>query len=463
MVSVLFRAVDVLFRPAVLVLTVSSILGLCLTMELAEPSPRDKEVRLKVLTLNCWGVPLYGSKDIDERFQLIGRHFSESDYDILMLQEVWRDADYRTLVRYLHSAFPHFHYFYSGFVGSGCCIFSKWQIVDVIMHQYSLNGYVHKLLHCDFLGAKALNGVILDKDGLRVAVFTTHLHAEYDHDNDVYLAHRVAQAYELSELIRWTHKFSDCVILGGDLNLQPSNLGYQLILANAGLNDAWKENGVTEGIMDNQEGSTCDIPSNTYVDPNALLKRPKGQRIDYILYRDGNGERSTTCASCHVFSKKGSIPIDSSSSSSSSKIVSFSDHEGVEAELVVRPRHKAEGSRLKEDDQLKGLLEECLRAMRQGMDKVHADRKFCVTLIIIAILVSLQFFYSDLIEGSQGTFSYLPHLRLFNLNSWIGCLSQKLLLIVVIACAVHAVIISTFEHRALLAHANALHLRLQNM
>ena len=112
MVSVLFRAVDVLFRPAVLVLTVSSILGLCLTMELAEPSPRDKEVRLKVLTLNCWGVPLYGSKDIDERFQLIGRHFSESDYDILMLQEVWRDADYRTLVRYLHSAFPHFHYFY---------------------------------------------------------------------------------------------------------------------------------------------------------------------------------------------------------------------------------------------------------------------------------------------------------------------------------------------------------------
>ena len=54
-------------------------------------------------------------------------------------------------------------------------------------------GYVHKLLHCDFLGAKALNGVILDKDGLRVAVFTTHLHAEYDHDNDVYLAHRVAQ------------------------------------------------------------------------------------------------------------------------------------------------------------------------------------------------------------------------------------------------------------------------------
>ena len=228
----------------------------------------------------------------------------------------------------------------------------------------------------------------------------------------------------------------------------------------------------------------------------------------YTSFSDGNGERSTTCASCHVFSKKGSIPI--ASSSSSSKIVSFSDHEGVEAELVVRPRHKAEGSRLKEDDQLKGnyftvtlnwsgsvggvwvghngqcigclgfvcelcyvhsspsflltgLLEECLRAMRQGMDKVHADRKFCVTLIIIAILVSLQFFYSDLIEGSQGTFSYLPHLRLFNLNSWIGCLSQKLLLIVVIACAVHAVIISTFEHRALLAHANALHLRLQNM
>ena len=43
------------------------------------------------------------------------------------------------------------------------------------------------------MGAKALNGAILDKNGVRIGVFTTHLHAEYDRDNDEYLAHRVAQ------------------------------------------------------------------------------------------------------------------------------------------------------------------------------------------------------------------------------------------------------------------------------
>ena len=96
------------------------------------------------------------------------------------------------------------------------------------------------------------------------------------------------------------------------------------------------------------------------------------------------------------------------------------------------------------------------------MDKIHADRIFCATIAFVLIIVSLQFFYSAHIEGSQGVIPYLPHLRIFDLNSWLGCCSQKLMLIVVFACTLHAVIISTFEYRALLAHVNAIQLRLQN-
>ena len=89
-----------------------------------------KDVRLKAMTLNCWGVPLYGSKDIDERFQMIGRHFAASDYDVLMFQEVWRDKDFKTLVRLLHDAFPHFHYFYR----SGCLRERRCLSLSLLIH-----------------------------------------------------------------------------------------------------------------------------------------------------------------------------------------------------------------------------------------------------------------------------------------------------------------------------------------
>ena len=74
----------------------------------------NQEVRLKVLTLNTFGVPFYGSRDIDERYQLIGRHFASAaaDHDLLLFQEVWREEDYQTLIGYLQDAFPHYHYFY---------------------------------------------------------------------------------------------------------------------------------------------------------------------------------------------------------------------------------------------------------------------------------------------------------------------------------------------------------------
>ena len=43
------------------------------------------------------------------------------------------------------------------------------------------------------MGAKSLNGAIVEKSGVRIGILTTHLHAEYDPDHDEYLAHRVAQ------------------------------------------------------------------------------------------------------------------------------------------------------------------------------------------------------------------------------------------------------------------------------
>lgn len=71
--------------------------------------------------------------------------------------------------------------------------------------------------------------------------FCFQLHAEYSKVYDEYLSHRVAQAYELSQFIRFTSHNCDVAILGGDFNIEPMNLGYRLITSNGGLHDAWLE------------------------------------------------------------------------------------------------------------------------------------------------------------------------------------------------------------------------------
>ena len=63
--------------------------------------------------------------------------------------------------------------------------------------------------------------------------------AQYDEVKDDFLAHRVSQAYEMSQFIKTTSGGSDVIIAGGDFNLQPKDLGYKMIVANTGMHDSW--------------------------------------------------------------------------------------------------------------------------------------------------------------------------------------------------------------------------------
>ena len=92
-----------------------------------------------------------------------------------------------------------------------------------------------------------------------------------------------------------------------------------------------------------------------------------------------------------------------------------------------------------------------------------SDRVFCASVILVAILSSIFFFYYDesSTSGSSGISAYLPQLRCLNVNSWIGGLAHKLCFGVIFACVIHAVLLSVFEYRALLANVNAIRLRLK--
>lgn len=47
-------------------------------------------------------------------------------YDIVGLQELWSYYDFVRLSEQVSSVYPYFHYFHSGFTGSGVCVFSRW-------------------------------------------------------------------------------------------------------------------------------------------------------------------------------------------------------------------------------------------------------------------------------------------------------------------------------------------------
>lgn len=110
---------------------------------------------LSVLTLNIWGIPIV-SKDKDIRVKHIADKFAQSDYDIISLQEVWSEYDYVKIKERVSSQFPFSHYFYSGVVGSGLCIFSRYKIISTFFHHWSVNGYVHKIQHGDWFGGKGV-------------------------------------------------------------------------------------------------------------------------------------------------------------------------------------------------------------------------------------------------------------------------------------------------------------------
>ena len=54
-----------------------------------------------------------------------------------------------------------------------------------------------------------------------------------------YEVHRLIQAHQMSSFVKLTSDACDAVILAGDFNFKPDELGYHIVRYGADLNDAW--------------------------------------------------------------------------------------------------------------------------------------------------------------------------------------------------------------------------------
>ncbi|KAI6047860.1 Endonuclease/exonuclease/phosphatase [Pisolithus marmoratus] len=300
---------------------------------------------IRVATLNCWGLK-YVSKDRHERIAAIADAFSNSDHDIIALQELWVEGDYNTIRSAVSHRLPYAKRFLSGALGAGLAIFTRWPVISTSVTPYSLNGEPIDVAGGDWFVGKAVGSVIIMHPILgRVQVFNTHLYAKGGEDGPEHKrAHRLVNAWEFAKVVRQAAELGNYVIAMGDFNSVPSSLPIQVILDHAGLFDAWTacHNHVSppsevispvDGVV--KYGITADSPLNSYRGPNPsldpLVRMYQGKRLDYILFRRpshplvSSPMRKLECQDSKVIF---TTPIPRNN-------CSFSDHFGMEATFVI--------------------------------------------------------------------------------------------------------------------------------
>jgi len=170
------------------------------------------------------------SSDRGPRIDAICKELASGKYDIVSLQEVWAQEDSERLQKGTEAVLPHSHYFHSGVIGAGLLVLSKYPILGTLFHAWSVNGYFHRIQHADWFGGKGVGLCRILVGGQMVHLYNAHLHAEYDNANDEYKTHRVIQAFDTAQFIEATRGNSALQILAGDLNAQPQDISYKVLL-----------------------------------------------------------------------------------------------------------------------------------------------------------------------------------------------------------------------------------------
>ncbi|KAK8723624.1 hypothetical protein OTU49_011468 [Cherax quadricarinatus] len=361
-------------------------------MTVPEHAQKDNTmaVDIKVLTLNVWGIPVI-SKNREARMEAIGNQLitGPDEYDFVFLQEVWSKADYCFLASKVSKVLPFSHYYFSGVIGSGLCIFSRTPITEVHFHKFTLNGFPHKIQHGDWWGGK---GVALCKSlrhGIPFILANTHLHAEYNKKNDEYVHHRAVQAFEASQLIRFCQKAKAVLILAGDFNCTPTDFAYRVVKFYGNLVDTYTESPIK---APGSNGETNETPANSFTNVKALIDNPSGNRIDYIFYQASSTHKVKTKVCDQPWPQR--VPQQD---------FSFSDHEALRTILTVTP--------VKEDENTESITEiqaetdallESSAVCEQGLKKVAVSRRFYITLATLFIVFQLGILVALSIANSPG-------------------------------------------------------------
>lgn len=243
--------------------------------------------------------------------------------------------------------------------------------MKTFFHHWSVNGYVQKIQHGDWYGGKGVGLCKIKVGEQTVNFYIAHLHAEYNRDCDDYMTHRIIQAFDTAQFLENTRSDCSLQILAGDLNTEPMDLAYRVLLSTSGLKDAFLQKPI-------EHFGTHEAANNTYTSQKIDKKNPQGIRIDYILYR-ANDEFS-----CEV--EKYDLPfIDKIEDLN----ISYSDHEAVLTKFRVFSKENSLNKQRdqNETDNIKNL-KECIATCNQSLKNLDSHRQ-SYTMMAIGLSVLL--------------------------------------------------------------------------
>ncbi|KAF9024148.1 inositol phosphophingolipids phospholipase C [Hymenopellis radicata] len=299
---------------------------------------------IRILTLNCWGLK-YVSKNRVERIRAIATELANSNHDIITLQELWVFSDYEHVRDSVYKRLPYSKFFYSGALGAGLAIFTRYPIIATAVHPYSLNGEPMDVAAGDWFVGKAAASIVVIHPVLgQVQIFNTHLFAKGGEDGPEHnRAHRLVNAWEFAKLTRQAAELGRYVIAAGDFNSVPTTLPMTIIRDHASLSDSWTVTHPNSSLSPSSAippphetiksfGVTADSPINSYsagkpLDPYA--RKFWGKRLDYVFYRQPVRHTDAPrlhCVECRVVLTE-KVP---------GATFSFSDHFGLESILQIQ-------------------------------------------------------------------------------------------------------------------------------
>ena len=321
-------------------------------------------MRLRVLTFNCWGVPVF-SRDRAARMRAIGRALAGLDVDVVGLQEVFAEKDRQAISQgAARAGLAHTHYFSSGVMGSGLFTLSRYPIEDVGFLRFRLNGRPQDLIRSDYYAGKGIGRVRLRTPAGPVDVYNAHLVAPYlEFGPDRFYVHRLAQVLEASRYMR-VESGDLPAVLTCDLNCQPDSLAYRTLIAAAGLVETYR--------TANPDHATLTVADKI---PYARMHPP--ERLDYIFARSGARGSFTVARS--------TLALTAAPEPNPDRVLGFSDHYGVRSELVLTPAPAAVIDEAGGDPVLRASI---AHALRHGIRHEKAHRRNAGLLAAAASLAS---------------------------------------------------------------------------
>jgi len=277
--------------------------------------------KLRVLSLMVWGSPgSFGTMDKELRVQSIGNLSHRGDWDVLLLSDLWMRPDHSAIRQALPEGWD------STSVGdlslpscdgtiapefcSGLAVLSRFPIVDVEFTAFRESGDL--LWDYEYFLRRGVGRVGVEVGGTAVDLFVTSL-ASMDY-NYWYREHQANQLLEV--LARST---ADCLVLGGDFNVDPRDGEDTYKTLKGELTDSVEEFYKADpGKVLDPSLATLGNPANTYTSKGA-----HPVIYDYIWYRGAGAGLAVADYQVPLLTTGGE------------RDVSLSSHEAVSVTLTI--------------------------------------------------------------------------------------------------------------------------------